>query len=59
MISKLDEGVGRIIDALQSEGMLKNSIVLFLSDNGAPSVGMYDNSGSNFPLRGVSEVIRR
>lgn len=39
MISKLDEGVGKVVKALESEGMLENSIVLFLSDNGAPIQG--------------------
>lgn len=53
MISKLDEGVGKVVSALQEEGLLENSIIFFMSDNGAPSAGMYDNSGSNYPLRGV------
>lgn len=53
MVSKLDEGVGKVVNALHEQGMLKNSIILFLSDNGAPSAGLYDNSGSNYPLRGV------
>lgn len=53
MISKLDEGVGRIVNTLHETGMLKNSIILFMSDNGAPSTGPYQTSGSNYPLRGV------
>ncbi|XP_061401355.1 arylsulfatase B [Musca vetustissima] len=52
MASKLDESVGRIVKALDRAQMLKNSIVLFFSDNGAPSVGLYHNSGSNWPLKG-------
>lgn len=58
MISKLDEGVGKIVNALQQEGLLENSIILFMSDNGAPSAGLYDNSGSNHPLRGVRMILR-
>lgn len=52
MISKLDQSVGRIITALSSTDQLENSIVIFYSDNGAPSVGMFSNTGSNYPLRG-------
>ncbi|XP_005176718.1 arylsulfatase B-like [Musca domestica] len=52
MASKLDESVGRIIQALDKARMLSNSIILFLSDNGAPSVGLYSNTGSNWPLKG-------
>lgn len=52
MISKVDEGVGQIIQTLAERDMLDNSIVLFYADNGAPTVGMHSNSGSNFPLRG-------
>lgn len=40
MVSKLDEGVGRVVKALDDYDMLDNSIILFLSDNGAPVVGM-------------------
>jgi arylsulfatase A-like enzyme len=56
MISKLDESVGQIIHALTEKGMLKNTIIIFISDNGAPSVGVYENWGSNYPLRGVRVI---
>ncbi|EDV39291.1 uncharacterized protein Dana_GF25237 [Drosophila ananassae] len=52
MVSKLDQSVGRIISTLASTDQLENSIVIFYSDNGAPSVGMFANTGSNWPLRG-------
>ena len=61
MVSKLDESVGQIIEALESKEMLKDSIIVFMSDNGAPSAingtqpaRSYPNFGSNFPFRGVS-----
>lgn len=54
MVSVIDDGVGEVIQALQSKGMLDNTIVLFYSDNGAPTVGLHTNKGSNYPLRGVS-----
>jgi arylsulfatase A-like enzyme len=56
MVWKLDESVGRVVRALQTKGMLENCIIVFMSDNGAPSVDAvgYQNWGSNYPLRGVS-----
>lgn len=54
MISKLDDGVGQIVQALKKSGMLNNTVVLFYADNGAPTIGKHSNGGSNFPLRGVS-----
>lgn len=54
MISKLDESIGSVIAALGRKDILKNSIIVFYSDNGAPSTGLYANGGSNWPLRGVN-----
>ena len=34
MIESLDEGVGRIIEALERNGLTRNTIVIFTSDNG-------------------------
>lgn len=56
MVSKLDQSVGDVMAALRTKGMLHNSIVLFMSDNGAPTFGVHSNRGSNFPLKGVSEI---
>lgn len=53
MISKLDESVGKVVESLKQNGMLENSIIMFFSDNGAPTGGLFQNSGSNYPLRGV------
>lgn len=54
MISKLDESVGKVVAALQEKDMLQDSIVIFVSDNGAPLFGYFRNWGSNQPFRGVS-----
>jgi arylsulfatase A-like enzyme len=54
MVSKVDESVGRVVEALQKKQMLNNTIIVFISDNGAPSVGIFQNWGSNYPFRGVS-----
>ena len=34
MVDELDREIGRILDALEAEGMLENTIVFFSSDNG-------------------------
>ncbi|XP_014609673.1 PREDICTED: arylsulfatase B-like [Polistes canadensis] len=56
MVSKLDESVGKVIAALRKRGMLENSIILFISDNGAPTINVFSNHGSNYPLRGIKET---
>lgn len=53
MMKALDDSVGKVIEALGEAKMLENSIVIFMSDNGAPTIGQYSNAGSNYPLRGV------
>ncbi|XP_014227795.1 arylsulfatase B-like isoform X1 [Trichogramma pretiosum] len=53
MMSKLDESVGEVVAALRRNSMLHNSIILFMSDNGAATQGIHYNRGSNYPLRGI------
>lgn len=35
MIDRMDQGIGRIMETLRRQGQLDNTVVLFLSDNGA------------------------
>lgn len=35
MINRLDQGVGKVIDKLKSTGNFENTVIIFLSDNGA------------------------
>lgn len=35
MIDRMDQGIGRILNALRQTGQLDNTLILFLSDNGA------------------------
>lgn len=35
MIDRMDQGIGRMISALRKNGQLDNTLILFLSDNGA------------------------
>ncbi len=52
MVESLDDGVGRIVEALEKEGVLEKTIIVFTSDNGG--LGL-DELGpaptSNHPLR--------
>jgi arylsulfatase A-like enzyme len=54
MTVRLDESVGKIVSALSDKGILNNTIIVFLTDNGAPTIGVLQNWGSNWPHRGVS-----
>jgi len=54
VLHKLDESVGKVMQALQEAGLLHNTIVVFTTDNGGPAAGFNINAASNWPLRGVS-----
>jgi arylsulfatase A-like enzyme len=44
----LDRAIGNIIQKLEKEGLLENTLIFFLSDNG----GAANNQSVNFPLKG-------
>ena len=48
MIDRMDQGIGRIVDKLESMGELEDTLILFLSDNGASSE-QYNNAGFDRP----------
>ena len=48
MVSSMDLWIGKIINALKSNGIHDNTLIWFLSDNG----GISSYGGDNFPLRG-------
>jgi len=53
LVRALDNGVGTILDAIRDNGLEKNTLVIFLSDNGGPLLeGAAVNGSSNAPLRG-------
>jgi len=53
MVKSLDMSVGRVIESLESEGVLENTLILFTSDNGGLTqrYGKHDNFTENLPLR--------
>jgi arylsulfatase A-like enzyme len=36
MVLAMDDGVGRIVQTLQEEGLEQNTVIMFISDNGSP-----------------------
>lgn len=49
MVSVMDQGIGRVLKAIDDAGLTKNTLVAFLSDNGGPET---QNASINTPLRG-------
>ena len=48
MVIALDDGVGQVLQALQANNILNNTLIFFLSDNGAPD----EEFTRNEPFRG-------
>lgn len=42
MIERMDRGIGRVMDALKQSGQAENTLVLFMSDNGADPFSVVD-----------------
>jgi arylsulfatase A-like enzyme len=51
LIEQLDDGIGRVIDALKRSGEYENTLIVFTSDNG----GQLSAGASNGNLRGAKE----
>jgi len=49
LVEHLDDGVGRVLDAVDEAGIADNTIIIFFSDNGGAT---YLNITDNYPLRG-------
>jgi arylsulfatase A-like enzyme len=49
MVSSLDDGIGRVLDFLDSSGLSNNTLVIFLSDNGGAE---YTRTTDNGPYKG-------
>ena len=53
MLTALDEGVGKVLDTLRTAGLDRDTLIVFHSDNGGPTMrGTTINGSRNDPLRG-------
>jgi hypothetical protein len=52
MVHVMDEGIGKVVEALKKKNILDDTLIVVLSDNGAPTYGIHNTRGSNYPLRG-------
>lgn len=55
-MTQIDRSVGRIVGALAQKNLLDDTMIIFVSDNGAPTVGDFSNWGVNLPLRGKKQT---
>ncbi|XP_050343294.1 arylsulfatase B-like isoform X2 [Nymphalis io] len=56
MVTRLDTSIGKVVKALATKGILQDTIIVFVSDNGAPTVGQFNNWGVNLPFRGKKQT---
>ena len=49
MVHRLDVNVGKIMATVKKQGLSKNTVVVFISDNGGP---VFTNASNNTPYRG-------
>jgi len=47
MVKSIDDGVGEIMQALKEENILENTLVIFMSDNGAEQIASEKYPGAN------------
>lgn len=57
IIMRLDESVGEVVNTLNEEKILNDTVIVFMSDNGAMTTGYYENFGSNWPSRGLKSTL--
>jgi uncharacterized repeat protein (TIGR01451 family) len=51
MVESLDEGIGRVMAALEETGLLDKTVIVFFSDNGGVSWGGKDSDGGHKSAR--------
>lgn len=57
MIKILDEGVGMLIDELERQGIMENTLIIFTSDNGALQVAADKYPGANGYFNGSKATV--
>ena len=54
MVHRLDINVGRIMEAIEKEGLAENTLIVFISDNGGPCDS---NASINAPFNGQKGIL--
>lgn len=54
MLNATDKAIGKIVAAIDEQGLRENTLIVFASDNGGPYVG---RAASNGPLRGEKSTL--
>jgi len=57
MLLAADDGVGEILETLDKHNLRENTLIFFLSDNGAALHRPVDLGGVNLPLRGGKDAV--
>lgn len=57
MVYRLDQNVGRILNEVRTQGIERETFVVFLSDNGGPSAPGITNGSVNAPFRGSKTTV--
>jgi len=57
MLSAMDDGIGAVLAKLKEAGILDNTMVVFISDNGGPSFPDRGNASNNSPLRATKGTV--
>jgi len=58
MVDRIDQNIGRLIKKLEEQGKLDNTLIMFLSDNGACAEGpKVDNADPNAPMGSVASFV--
>jgi arylsulfatase A-like enzyme len=56
MVYRLDQNIGKIVKTVQEQGLERNTVVVFISDNGGPANSI-SNGSINAPLRGQKTTL--
>jgi arylsulfatase A-like enzyme len=56
MVYRLDQNVGKILKTVDEEGLERNTLMVFISDNGGPANSI-SNGSVNAPLRGQKTTV--
>jgi arylsulfatase A-like enzyme len=54
MVAAMDEAIGKVVATLEENGLRKNTLIIFSSDNGGPSPGKVTDNGPLRAAKGLS-----